>query len=147
MNGKAYGNEYRTTVICVDSYENSVLNGRLYNPYFNGGIHFSSTMQLILNMKSLLDKMNFPQSFLETRSFSSAKRAWRDDETDGKGMSGEAATFAVKVVFRQNASWQGTVVWLEENREDSFRSALELLLLMDSALADAERTNGKVSTA
>ena len=47
---------------------------------------------------------------------------------------GELATFAVRIIFRQNASWQGSVVWLEGEREESFRSALELVLLMDSAL-------------
>lgn len=47
---------------------------------------------------------------------------------------GRCATFAVRVLFRQNASWQGSVSWLEGSREESFRSALELAFLMDSAL-------------
>ncbi|NLW65775.1 MAG: hypothetical protein GXY26_06040, partial [Clostridiales bacterium] len=37
--------------------------------------------------------------------------------------------------FRQNASWQGVITWAEDRREESFRSALELVFLMDSALA------------
>ena len=44
-------------------------------------------------------------------------------------------TFAVRILFRQNASWQGSVTWLEGNREESFRSVLELIFLMDSALS------------
>jgi hypothetical protein len=40
----------------------------------------------------------------------------------------------VRVLFRQNASWQGSVTWMEGRQEESFRSALELLLLMKSAL-------------
>ena len=40
----------------------------------------------------------------------------------------------MKVIFRQNASWQGTVLWLEANREESFRSVLEFALLLNSAL-------------
>jgi hypothetical protein len=40
----------------------------------------------------------------------------------------------VRVLFRQNASWQGSLTWLEEGKEESFRSVLELLLLMHSAL-------------
>ncbi|MBR2009616.1 MAG: hypothetical protein IJ936_05780 [Peptococcaceae bacterium] len=44
------------------------------------------------------------------------------------------ATFKVKVLFRQGASWQGKVEWVEEGMETSFRSALELVKLMDSAL-------------
>ena len=47
---------------------------------------------------------------------------------------GEAATFALRILFRQNASWQGSITWLEGEAEQSFRSVLELILLMDSAL-------------
>ena len=54
------------------------------------------------------------------------------------GREGALCTFAVRILFRQNASWQGSVIWLEEKREESFRSALELVLLMDSALKTAQ---------
>ena len=43
------------------------------------------------------------------------------------------ATFVVKVLYRQNATWQGTVQWVEKNLERPFRSELELLQLMNSA--------------
>ena len=49
----------------------------------------------------------------------------------------------VEVQYRRNATWQGTVRWLDGNKTERFRSTLELLKLMDSALnelddADAE---------
>ena len=44
------------------------------------------------------------------------------------------ANFVVHVQFRQNATWQGTVQWLDKNKIQQFRSALELLKLMDEAL-------------
>ena len=47
---------------------------------------------------------------------------------------GRLAPFIVRILFRQNASWQGSVVWVEGRQEERFRSALELVLLMDSAL-------------
>ncbi|MBO5429734.1 MAG: hypothetical protein J6A10_07205 [Peptococcaceae bacterium] len=46
----------------------------------------------------------------------------------------DLSTFKVKVLFRQGASCQGKVEWVEEGMETSFRSALELVKLMDSAL-------------
>ena len=51
-------------------------------------------------------------------------------------------TFVVKILDRQNATWQGTVTWVDENRTQSFRSALELMFLIDSALSaeDADET-------
>lgn len=47
---------------------------------------------------------------------------------------GKLATFVVHVKSKQHSTWQGEVVWAEKNGKRSFRSALELLKLMDSAL-------------
>lgn len=45
-------------------------------------------------------------------------------------------TFVVKILDRQNATWQGTVTWVEEQKVQHFRSALELLKMIDVALDD-----------
>ena len=45
-------------------------------------------------------------------------------------------TFIVKVDYCQNSTWQGKVVWAEENRTERFRSMLELIKLMDEAMAE-----------
>ena len=39
-----------------------------------------------------------------------------------------------KIMDQQNGTWQGSVTWVEEQREQHFRSALELLKLIDGAL-------------
>ena len=44
-------------------------------------------------------------------------------------------TFIVKIEFCQHETWQGKVIWAEENRTERFRSALELIRLMDEAMA------------
>ena len=46
----------------------------------------------------------------------------------------ERETFVIRIMNTQNATWQGTVTWTDEKREVPFRSALELIRLMDSAL-------------
>ncbi|MBQ2924298.1 MAG: hypothetical protein IJE57_01870 [Anaerotignum sp.] len=46
------------------------------------------------------------------------------------------ATFELEIIFRQNASWQGNIVYAEKGLSSSFRSVLELLSLMDSVLID-----------
>lgn len=43
-------------------------------------------------------------------------------------------TFIVKILNRNNSTWQGTVTWVEEQKVQNFRSALELLKLIDGAL-------------
>jgi len=50
---------------------------------------------------------------------------------------GKAATFALQILFRQNVSWQGFLIWTEGKREESFRSVLELLFLIDSVMDHA----------
>ena len=54
----------------------------------------------------------------------------RHSQTDDK------ATFVIHVQFRQNATWQGTIQWVDEKKEQHFRSTLEMLRLLDEALSD-----------
>ncbi|WP_164997154.1 hypothetical protein [Clostridium minihomine] len=49
-------------------------------------------------------------------------------------MKGEKATFVIKVLYRSGSTWQGTLRWVDGNKEQNFRSELELLHLMNSAL-------------
>jgi hypothetical protein len=48
-------------------------------------------------------------------------------------------TFIVKIDHQQNSTWQGQVVWAEEERSERFRSALELIRLMDEAMDRPEQ--------
>jgi len=45
-------------------------------------------------------------------------------------------TFEITVKFKQNSTWQGQIHWIEKNKKQSFRSAMEMLKLMDEALSD-----------
>ena len=138
MAGKAWGNAYRTTTVCVDSYENSVLTGRLYNPYLESGKEFGSLMQFLQEMDRALDDMAFPQAFTAVRTFAPVPKALQTaPETERQ--TGKLATFSVRILFRQNASWQGSVTWMEGGMEQSFRSALELAFLLDNALCQADK--------
>ena len=50
------------------------------------------------------------------------------------GAKKHRGTFIVEVCCRENASWQGKVTWADKGRSQHFRSALELLKMMDQAL-------------
>lgn len=45
-------------------------------------------------------------------------------------------TFIIKIKDGQHNTWQGSVLWVDEQNEKNFRSALELLKLIDEALTD-----------
>ena len=53
--------------------------------------------------------------------------------------SRKKGTFIVKVDYCENETWQGRVTWAEENKTEHFRSALELIKLIDGA------THGQLS--
>lgn len=44
----------------------------------------------------------------------------------------EAATFILQIKFRQNNTWQGSLEWVEKKKTLMFRSALELIKIIDS---------------
>lgn len=44
-------------------------------------------------------------------------------------------SFVVEIKSQENHSWQGTITWVECRKTENFRSALELIRLMDSAVS------------
>ena len=50
----------------------------------------------------------------------------------------QGGTFVVRVKERERDSWQGEVTWTETNLKQYFRSALELLHLMEGAMCAGE---------
>lgn len=143
-NERFRGNQYRATQVCVDSYHDGVLAGRLYNPVSDAPRPFRSMSQFLVQMEELLDQLQFPQSFRVVRTFGQPPLTSSSASVDTEALpSGQEATFVVKVLFRQNASWQGSVTWKETGLDQNFRSVLELLLLIDDALkhVQAEKSN------
>lgn len=56
---------------------------------------------------------------------------------------GNKGTFIIKVDHCQNESWQGRVVWADENKTEHFRSTLELMQLIDGAIKNGEMKTDK----
>nr|WP_317283099.1 hypothetical protein [uncultured Sellimonas sp.] len=48
-------------------------------------------------------------------------------------------TFLLTIESQQNATWQGTVTWVEKRDKQYFRSALELIKLIESALEEQNK--------
>ncbi len=55
------------------------------------------------------------------------------------------ADFLVRIVFRQNASWQGEVQWLNTGQKRCFRSFIELALLLHQSMEKSVYPRSKVS--
>ena len=52
-------------------------------------------------------------------------------------------SFIVNILQQQNASWQGTVTWMDKEVSRNFRSVLELIRLIDSTLGEDPETDWK----
>lgn len=136
---RMWGHESRKTLVCVDSYNDGILKGRFYNGWQEAD-SFESLSQFLNKMEFLLDELHMPQAYTEKRTFPHPVEPLESRTPPSRISRGTKATFELQVIFRQHTSWQGVVVWLEQQWEQSFRSVLELVLLMDSALRGAERS-------
>ena len=129
--------ENRKIMICVDDYDDGVLAGRFYSAS-QGMSSFRSLSQFLLKMESVLEEMLEPQSYTTKRTFSTILPSDNDAFYPAQFRKGAKATFELRVLFRQHSSWQGVVIWKDKHSEQSFRSVLELILLLDSALRGME---------
>ena len=125
----------RYGTICVDSYDDKIPVGRLrYGPQGTEKA-FRGLMQLLLQTESALQDTDFPAEYMHPRRFRPpAADETPADEPPGKFPPGQLATFRLKILFRQNAGWQGMLCWVDSGQEQAFRSVLELATLLDSAL-------------
>jgi len=134
-----------TVRVCIDVWDTQQ-QGRLYCP-FGQPETFSSLTELMMKMEAYFDGIKFPQNFSQSRTFTPQPQTQPIDLTEGaermereklEAQTGNKATFTVQVQFRQHATWQGSITWLEEQKTTHFRSMLEMIRLMDSALPEGD---------
>lgn len=140
--------------ICCDRFENSDWNGRFYTRYQEKPVSFQNAGELLERLEGFYNWLGYPQASMENRSFQKKPSERRGHQGTASAQEtrkkqkgepivvvneeamnkhqGEKATFVVRIQYRQNASWQGQVTWAEKNKTVPFRSALELLKLIDS---------------
>ena len=133
------GEQNRTIMIYVDHCVDGIPGGRYHIAADPEVRPFHGLCQLLLAVNNDLDRENFPQSFTEMRKFRMPSGQTASPPSLPAQKNGSLATFSVRILFRQNASWQGSVTWVEGNQEVYFRSVLELMVLLDNALGYAKR--------
>ena len=143
--------------IGIDQYNGSDWNGKIYTRLNKEAINFRNIGEMLEVLESIWNAIGYPQESLINRSFviqqnSKVKKdpidvSYLEDgtkdkikvelsEADMEKRRGEQDTFIVRIQYRQNATWQGHVTWVDENKTVPFRSALELIKLIDSTQND-----------
>lgn len=131
-----------TCKICIDRLGADGVHGRAYWQGGGAPITFTEVASAVIELDS---RMKYPQASTQSRSFGKRREPAAEQggiEMDNKPLAeavGEKATFVVQVQYRQNATWQGRVVWAEKNEAKQFRSALELIKMIDSALDETKQ--------
>lgn len=123
----------------VTSYHERCLKGILSGSLLNGELVFRSAIELLCQLEGLMDQAELPQSNEEARVFQpTAQPAGGEAGIAAGEKLPVIACFQLSVMFRQNATWQGRLFWLDQGVEMHFRSVLELLNLINSALSVKE---------
>lgn len=124
----------RQFFLCIDEYNKGEPAGRLYSGVSQKTFRFQALLPLLRELDCTLDRESPAERFDTYRSFNPAGQVKAGEWREVSHTPGRVATIVVRVHFRQNATWQGEAVWIEEKKTCCFRSALELLFLIDSAI-------------
>lgn len=123
--------------ICINEKKPAIL-GLAYSPLSENPIEFSDIGQLMISLDALFDKVGYPQSFQDKRSFTESESGNRykgrpDAKTPGSDIlskSGEVATFDLVIDSRHDSSWQGAVSSANGELLGSFVGDMDLLKLI-----------------
>lgn len=128
--------------MCIDKKKGAGIEGRLYHGYSPEGIPVRGYEEFFSKTEHFLDELGFPHrgtadrdirgNICHVRKKEGMTKIVRDEELLKK--HGDMGTFVVRIRQRQHSSWQGNVTWLDGDKTVSFRSALELLKIIDGTL-------------
>lgn len=131
-------------VLAVDDKDIRGIQGRVYHAYSEEAIPVACFEEVIRIAENLFNDLGYPQMTTNDREFDGRSYSYRKKEEMVKVMDdktlleqqGDLGTFIIRVQHRQHSSWQGKVTWIEENETVNFRSALELMKMIDHVLEE-----------
>lgn len=134
-----------TMLICFSSWQDQVAQGELWTFFSKEPRPFRGLDQLLFAMEEAIDEAGHPAPWREPRQVSprpsppARPRALYYEPQAMASKRGAYYTASVRVYYRQNASIQGELTLCNPPRKIRFRSALELLHLLWSALVGCSR--------
>ena len=137
--------------VAILSHENSMIYGDLHSPVLKKSVQFHDLTELILMMDKIMQDFNIPPEDGKHRSFTSPNKSIHiqlnyqdlrqdnfEENLDYSFMFPKKSKdiFTIKVMYRQNNTWQGEITWVDKEKTKFFRSALELIVLIYSIYYD-----------
>ena len=119
--GKSLGYNEQALRMCIDGTDGDKVWGRVFSMRLSRPVDFVDLSDFVVKMDAIMDAQNFPQSFQRKRAFKVPAGRRREahilaalegvamQEAEVEAAQGSRATLVVRVLTRQNASWQGHV--------------------------------------
>ena len=117
-----YPSRMNDAILLVKSYQEGELKGWLIHPQMENPKEIKSIPQLLFLLDDFLAEEDPAVSYhaFEPTGYESLERI---------------AALRIRILFRENYTWQGCILWEEQRKEASFRSVLELIQIIDEILA------------
>lgn len=112
--------------ITVDEYDSHCLEGNIHQISSEKKFYFYSTIQLMQHMERILNSDHESVKVMNNQALG----VYRE--------KGKKATFVIRILFQENATWQGRICWKDTSQIMNFRSFLELIKLIDSAMMSVD---------
>lgn len=132
---------YKVLISLHLSSPNTVAGFRLVNLATGYQVRSNAVWDLVQAIEDDIMAAKFPQSATRYRTWGAgptpvARRLGTGggQAADEQSESTRILTFIVRVLYSQNATWQGSVQWLEGKQARQYRSVNELLRLMGEAV-------------
>jgi hypothetical protein len=131
---------YKVQVNVQDGYFEFLMK----NLCTNEKVKTHTIWNLVKSIENNLSENKFPEGALKYRTWGNdtlrkpGEKTTTDEiltrVTPEPAKQNGGATFIIKILYRQNATWQGSIQWLEGKQSRQYRSVNELLNLIDEAL-------------
>lgn len=133
-----------TYVFVRFDFSSSEPHGEFRHLYMETLQTFHTISELIYRLELMMEETNSPSAdFLCRKEWStkpnkttpgqSRKRnSGLLDQLSFAGLDKPGELFLLHIRYRQNATWQGDIRWLNTKKTFSFRSALELLMVLET---------------
>lgn len=129
--------------VCIDYYCKEQISGRVYSPLCQEAVEFVGIGEMLLQMDKLFDRVGYPQSFQNKRSFEKKKAASNSYQGIPGAIckpeeivcqKGKYFTCDITVESRRNASWQGILQSTEGKERRQFDGEMQLLAELEQML-------------
>lgn len=108
-----------TFLVQIDSFEDGTMTGVLDSVGMDAPWKFNSIPSLLIYIDSVLDQQ-------EEGSQPTIRQV----------DAGFVPTIEIEVLFRHNHTWQGRIRWDSNQKQATFKSVLELLVILEAVFGD-----------